>query len=68
MNYLDKTGDEEMLNVIQSYFAWGGLVIASPIWYPNLSLDVRTKLINFIRNVLTIECFDLGEVNSYLGS
>lgn len=66
MNYLDKTGDEEMLKVIQPYFAWRGLVIASPIWYPNLSSDVRAKLINFIKNVLTIKCLDLDEVNSYL--
>jgi len=68
MNYSEKTGDEEVLRVIQPYFAWRGLVIASPLWYPNLTLDVRTKLINFIRNVLTIECFDLGDVNSYLKS
>jgi hypothetical protein len=66
MNYLDKTGDMELLRVIQPYFAWRGLVIASPIWYPNLSSDIRTKLVNFIRNVLTIEYFDLEEVNSYL--
>jgi len=67
-NYLDKTGDKEMLRVVQPYFAWRGLVIASPIWYPNLSLKVRTKLINFIKNVLITECFDLEEVNSYLKS
>jgi len=66
MNYLDKTGDEEMLKVVQPYFAWRGLVIASPIWYPDLSLDIRTKLINFIKNVLTIEYFDLDEIDSYL--
>ena len=65
-SYLEKTGDEEMLRVIQPYFAWRGLVIASPVWYPDLTLDVRTKLINFIKNVLATECFDLGEVNSYL--
>ena len=66
MNYLDKTGDEEMLKVVQPYFAWRGLVIASPVWYPTISLDVRTKLINFIKNVLTIECFDLDAIDSYL--
>ena len=64
-NYLDKTHDEEMLKVIQPFYAWRGLVVASPIWYPNLSLDVRTKLFNFIKNVLSVEKFDLKDVNSY---
>ena len=64
-SYLDKTGDEEMLTVIQPFYAWRGFVIASPLWYPNLALAVRTKLFNFIRNVLSAERFDLHRVNSY---
>ncbi|MFQ6086787.1 MAG: aminoglycoside phosphotransferase family protein, partial [Candidatus Bathyarchaeia archaeon] len=54
-NYLDKTEDEEMLTVIQPFYAWRGLVVASPIWYPNLPLDVRKKLFNLIKNVLETE-------------
>jgi len=49
--YLDRTGDEEMLTVVQPYFAWRGLVVASPIRYPNLPLNVRTKLFNFVKKV-----------------
>jgi hypothetical protein len=64
-NYLEKTGDEEMLTVIQPFYAWRGLVVASPIWYPHLTLDVREKLFNFIRNVLNTDCFDLKDVNQY---
>jgi hypothetical protein len=64
-NYLEKTGDEEMLTVIQPFYAWRGLVVASPIWYPHLTLDVREKLFNFIRNVLNTDCFDLKDVNRY---
>jgi len=64
--YLDKTGDEEVLSVVQPFYAWRGLVIASPIWYPNLSLNVRKKIFNFIGNVLETETFDLDHVNSYL--
>ena len=64
-NYLDKTGDEKILEVVQPFFAWRGLVIASPVWYPNLSLEVRTKLFNFIKNVLEVERFVLEDVNSY---
>ncbi len=65
-NYLSKTGDEEILEVVQPFYAWRGLVIASPIWYPNLSLDVRVKLFNFIRNVLETEQMNLGQINSYI--
>jgi hypothetical protein len=67
-NYLLKTGDWEILEVVQPFYAWRGLVVASPIWYPNLSLDVRVKLLNFARNILQYEKFDLNAVNSLLRS
>jgi hypothetical protein len=65
-NYLRKTGDWEILEVVQPFYAWRGLVIASPIWYPNLRRDVRIKLLNFAKNVLEREKFDLDAVNSYM--
>jgi hypothetical protein len=67
-NYLRKTGDGEILEVVQPFYAWRGLVVASPVWYPNLSRDVRVKLFNFIRNVLQSERFDLKRVNDYISS
>jgi len=65
-NYLEKTNDWEILEVVQPFYAWRGLVVASPIWYPNLNRDVRIKLLNFVRNVLQFEKFDLKRVNSYI--
>lgn len=65
-NYLEKTADEEMLTVVQPFYAWGGLVVASPIWYPQLSLDVRKKLFILIKNVLETERLDLNDINSYI--
>ena len=67
-NYLDKTSDDEILEVVQPFYVWRGLVIASPVWYPNLSLEVRVKLFSFINNVLEAERFDLENVNSYIES
>jgi len=64
-NYLDKTGDEEILTAIQPFYAWRSLVVASPLWYPNLSLEVRRKLFNFARKVLVTEKLELKEINSY---
>ncbi|MEM3665957.1 MAG: phosphotransferase [Candidatus Bathyarchaeia archaeon] len=65
-NYLRKTDDFEILEVVQPFFAWRGLVVASPVWYPNISKDVRVKLFNFVKNVLQFEKFNLMDVNSYI--
>ncbi|RZN41528.1 MAG: aminoglycoside phosphotransferase family protein [Methanophagales archaeon ANME-1-THS] len=64
--YLKQTGDYELLEVIQPFYAFRGLVVASPIWYPNISLDTRRKLFNFIRNVLEEDEFDYKKVDGYL--
>ncbi|MHA1238699.1 MAG: phosphotransferase family protein [Candidatus Odinarchaeia archaeon] len=65
-NYLEKTKDKEILEVIQPFLAWRGLVVASPIWYPNLSYDVRRKLFNLIENVLDTDVFDVTQINQYI--
>src|SRR5438477_358843 len=66
--YLTKSGDVEMLQVSAPFFAFRGLVMAHPIWYPNLSKDVRKKLFNFIRNVMSEEFFSPDEANRYCES
>jgi hypothetical protein len=63
-NYLKLTNDEEILRVLQPFYAWRALVIASPIWYPNLKYETRKALFNFINNVLESEHFDYKSVNS----
>jgi aminoglycoside phosphotransferase family enzyme len=65
-NYLQKTDDSELLEVIQPFYVFRSLVVASPIWYPNLEPDVRKRLFNFINNILDSEVFDYMEVNSYI--
>lgn len=65
-NYLKKTDDDEILEVVQPFYAWRGLVVASPIWYPTLKKSVRVKLLNFVKNVLRVKCFDLDSVNLYI--
>jgi thiamine kinase-like enzyme len=65
-NYIHKTGDEEILSVIQPYYVWRALVVASPIWYPNLNYDLRRKLFNFINNLLESETLNPSRINSYL--
>ena len=64
-NYLDKTGDEEILHVIQPFYAWRGMVVASPVWYPHLPLKVRSKLLNFVKRILEVESLEIKNLNSY---
>ncbi len=65
-NYLEKSGDHELIEVAQPFYAWRGLVVASPVWYPRLPPGVRKTIFNFIQNVLSDERFDLADVNRYL--
>jgi len=65
-NYLEKTGDDELLEVIALFFAFRAVVVASPTWYPLLSDDVRRALFNFLENVLAAKKFNYRDVNSYL--
>lgn len=65
-NYLIKSGDFEMLGYIQPFYVFRALVVASPVWYPNLDAGVRVRLFNFIDNMLAAEEFDYKNVNQYL--
>lgn len=64
--YLKTTNDHELLEVIQPFYAWRGLVVANPMWYPTLPADRRRKLLNFTQAVLDSDRFDIKAVNSYL--
>ena len=65
-NYLEKTGDDELLEVIAPFFAFRAVVVASPTWYPLLSDDVRRAIFNFLENVLASKKFNYRDVNNYL--
>lgn len=66
--YLEKSGDHEILRVAAPFFAFRGLVIASPLWYPTLSHTVRKKILSFVLAVLDTESFDPTQVNKYAGA
>jgi hypothetical protein len=65
--YLSRSGDKGVLRAAAPFFAFRGLVIASPLWYPKLSMDVRRKIFRFIENVLDVGEFDPAAVNNYCG-
>ncbi len=50
--YLEHRDDPELFEVIGPYFAWRGLVLASPRWYPDLPPRDRDKLLHFVEHAL----------------
>jgi thiamine kinase-like enzyme len=65
-NYLDSTGDDEILKMVQPFYTWRSLVLASPLWYPSLSMNVRKKILRFAEKVLDSKEFRFESVESYL--
>lgn len=64
--YLTQTQDVEISGVIQPFYAWRALVLAHPLWYPNLEPQTRQALFNFVENVLEETWFDPRRINDYL--
>ncbi|WP_432735936.1 phosphotransferase family protein [Maridesulfovibrio sp. FT414] len=64
--YLERTGDSEILEVMGPFFVFRGLVIASPVWYPDHPKRVREALLRFMENVLEDEVFDYVEFERYM--
>ena len=64
--YMAETDDHAILETAAPFFAFRGLVIASPVWYPDLPLAVRRSIFNFVEQVLATDRFDPNEVNRYL--
>ncbi|MFW6324733.1 MAG: aminoglycoside phosphotransferase family protein [Desulfovibrionales bacterium] len=64
--YLDLTNDRQMLEVIAPYYVFRGLVIASPVWYPDHPQEVRQGLLRFLENVLQDDTFDYQNINKYM--
>jgi hypothetical protein len=64
--YLERSGDHEVLEAAAPFFTFRVLVLASPLWYPNLSADLRRKLRAFALNVLDGPVFDPARVNDCL--
>ncbi|MCP9440472.1 MAG: hypothetical protein NHB36_11350, partial [Nitrospira sp.] len=63
--YLDASGDKDVTETAAPFFAFRGLVVASPVWYPDLSMEVRRSLFRFIQQVLDSPRFEPDRVNEY---
>ncbi len=66
--YLERTGDEELVQVIQPWLAWRSLVLASPVWYATLGTEIRVRLLRFGMEALQSERYDFKNPNRYVES
>jgi len=64
--YLERSGDAEILGVMAPFFVFRALVIVSPEWYPNHPAPVRRALVRFLTRVLEEDVFDWAGVNRLL--
>lgn len=55
--YLNRSGDRELLSVVAPFLAWRLLVLACPVWYPNLPQPARERLLQFAESALETDCF-----------
>lgn len=63
--YLKENEDIEILEIVPPFFVYRSLVLASPIWYPDLEVNIRKKLFDFIRNILSVDKFEVKKTPEY---
>jgi aminoglycoside phosphotransferase (APT) family kinase protein len=64
--YLAIRPDQRLSAVIQPWFAWRALVLASPVWYPDIPENLRQKILGFARRILESRHYDYSRVDAYL--
>jgi len=56
--YRERSGDGALFDVAAPFFAWRGLVVASPAFYPDLPGASRDRLLRFVERTLDAPRFD----------
>lgn len=64
--YVEKTRDNEIFEIVAPFFAFRGVVVANPLFYPDIKAEQRKIIFNFIRNVLSEDVFNIDKINDYL--
>jgi hypothetical protein len=64
--YIRASGDGEINGVVAPFFAFRAVVVANPIFYPDVSPEVRKRIFRFTRNVLAADGFEVKRVNEYI--
>ena len=64
-HYVRQSGDHEIYSIVQLFYAFRGVVVANPVFYPELPQRQRDLIFRFIHNVLDSERFDPERANEY---
>jgi len=64
--YIKKTGDFEIYGVVAPFYAFRGIVVANPVFYPDITPENRRKIFNFVHGVLNDKSFNIDKVNEYI--
>jgi hypothetical protein len=56
--YLVRSDDRELLSVVAPFLAWRILVLACPVWYPNMPELARERLLEFAESALKADRFE----------
>jgi len=66
--YLEQSRDKELLQVAAPFLVFRGLVMAHPVWYPNLAEEARATLFRFMDAVLQTDTFKPERIHDYCGT
>jgi aminoglycoside phosphotransferase (APT) family kinase protein len=64
--YVSESGDEELFEVVAPFYAFRGVVVANPVFYPDVRPENRVKIFNFVRGVLDDDSFKIDNINEYI--
>lgn len=64
--YISMSGDHGILGMTGLFYAFRGVVVANPLFYPDVEDGVRKKIFGFIHGVLGSTSFDPAGVNGYI--
>jgi hypothetical protein len=67
-DYVMLTRDEGVFEVAAPFFAWRGLVLANPRWYPDLAPRDRDRILGFVESVLALERFSPALAEEFFDS
>jgi Phosphotransferase enzyme family len=64
--YIGASGDGAVNEVSAPFYAFRAAVVANPLFYPDVTVGVRGKLMAFAHGVLRARTFDPAEVKTYI--
>jgi hypothetical protein len=66
--YVSLSHDEDIFEVVAPFFAWRGLVLANPKWYPELAPADRERILGFVEQVLDSARFSPSMAEEFFDS